>query len=33
MWVGKMGVAQTETGIEVEMYGHGEREDIMENES
>ena len=33
MWVGKMRVAQTETGIEAEMYGHREQEDIAENES
>ena len=33
MRVGKMRVAQTETGIKVEMYEHGEQEDTMENES
>ena len=33
MQVGKMRVAQTETGIEVEMYKHGEQEDIVENKS
>ena len=27
MWVGKMRVAQMETGIEAEMYGHREQED------
>ena len=26
-------VAQMETGIEAETYGHGGQEDIMENES
>ena len=33
MQVGKMRVAQTETGVEAEMYGLRGQEDIMENES
>ena len=33
MQVGKMRVAQMETGIETETYGYGGQEDIMENES
>ena len=33
MQVGKMRVAQTETGIKAEMYGHRGQGDIMENES
>ena len=33
MWVGKMRVAQMETGIEAETYRHGEQEDIMEKKS
>ena len=33
MRVRKTRVAQMETGIEAEMYGHGGREDITENKS
>ena len=32
MQVGMTRVAQTETGVEVEMYRYGGQEDIMENE-
>ena len=33
MWVRKTRVAQTETGLKVEMYRHRGQEDIMENKS